>query len=45
MGSTDLLHWSTNVPAITMMGGAHHYTNSPATNAANRLFLRAFRTP
>jgi hypothetical protein len=45
MGSTDLVRWSTNVPAITMMAGAHHYTNSPATNVAGHQFFRAFRSP
>jgi hypothetical protein len=45
LGSSNLQSWSTNVPAITMMGGVHHYTNSPATNTARRTFFRAFRLP
>jgi hypothetical protein len=42
LGSTNLLTWSTNVPTITMMGGEHHYTNSPV---GGRQFYRAFRSP
>jgi hypothetical protein len=45
LGSSNLQSWSTNVPAITMMGGIHHYTNSPGTNSAGRKFFRAFRAP
>jgi hypothetical protein len=42
LGSSNLLTWSTNVPTITMMGGEHHYTNSPV---GGRQFYRAFRSP
>jgi lysyl oxidase len=42
-GSTNLANWTTNAPTITMSGGAHSYTNSPATNSA--LFFRANRVP
>jgi hypothetical protein len=45
LSSTNYVTWSTNVPAITMMGGAHHYTNSPSTNQAGAKFFRAFRSP
>jgi hypothetical protein len=47
LGSTDLLSWNTNKPAITMSGGIHFYTNGLATNgeALNRQFYRALRSP
>jgi hypothetical protein len=40
--STNLKTWRTNVAAITMSGGAHAYTNSPAENFE---FYRALRLP
>ena len=45
MSSTNFLTWFTNNPTITMSGGSHLFTNNPATNAGDRLFLRAIRQP
>jgi hypothetical protein len=40
--STDFTTWTTNIAPITMSGGSHTYTNSPATN---RGYYRAVLVP
>lgn len=47
LGSTNLLEWTTNTPAITLSRGRHSYTNHPsATNGTfERQFYRAILVP
>ena len=46
LGSTNLLDWSTDTPAITMNRGFHEFTKTPsATNGADRQFYRAILAP
>jgi len=46
LGSTNLLTWFTNTPAVTMNRGLHEYTNAPSTtNGTDRQFYRAILVP